>query len=304
MRFMLLSPTMLAQATPGSVDWLKQFTDNITTLTLQNGDALSQFGMLLLSFIATMMLIGIAVRMTSWSVHLGGHHRAVTLDELRNFLFRLLFCCVVEHYWVTNLPGASFGFNRMFAYVAQVIAQVLDQNSLNTLTQLINTAGQNTPMPTVLAPAEVFCYWVVEGFLGVAAGILFLLNCSAFIFYGVTALFGPLLIPLYMTETFRGKFIHFIEVLASFAMIRAVAAAFIFVWAGFLSTFINQTFAGNYSIANWIANFIPFLTVFIAFILNMVLVPTLTQIIFGGGSASAGKIGETVERAGTFGMFR
>ncbi len=294
MHLMPISPAMIALATPGSIDWLKQFTDNITTLTLQNGDALSQFGMILLTFITTMILIGIAVRMTSWSVHIGGHHRTVSLDELRTFLFRFLFCLVVEHYWVANLPGASFGFNRMFAYMAGVIAQLLDQNSLNSLTQLLNTAGQNTPMPTILAPAETICYWVIEGFLGVASGVLFLLNCSAFIFYAVTALFGPLLIPLYMTETFRGKFIHFLEVLASFAMIRAVAAAFIFVWAGFLSTFINQTFAGDYSIANWIANFIPFLTVFVAFILNMLLVPTLTQAIFGGGSSQVEKAGKTM----------
>ena len=80
-------------------------------------------------------------------------------------------------------------------------------------------------------------------------------------------------------------------------MIRAVAAAFIFVWSQFLIGFINQTFQGNYSIANWLANLIPFLTIFIAFILNMVLVPTITQIIFGGGSGSAGRIGELAERA-------
>ena len=213
--------------------------------------------MILLTFIATMTLIGAAVRMSSWSAHFGGH-RSVSMDELKVFLFRFLFCLVIEYYWVTNLPGASFGFNRMFSYMAGAIAQILDQNSLNQLTRLLNTAGQNTPMPSVFAPMEIVCYCFVEGFLGIASGVLFLLNCSSFIFYAVTALFGPLLIPLYLTETFRGKFLHFVEVLASFAMIRAVAAAFIFVWSQFLIGFINQTFQGNYSIANWLANLIPF----------------------------------------------
>lgn len=280
----------------GSVDWLNEFTINLTNLTLANGGALSQFGMILLTFISTLILIGIAVRMTSWSAHFGGY-RPVSMNELKVFLFRLLFCCVVEHYWVTNLPGASFGFNRMFSYMAGVIAQVLDQNSLDQLTQLLTTAGQGTPMPTVFAPMEIICYCFVEMFLGIASGVLFLLNCSSFIFYAVTALFGPLLIPLYMTETFRGKFLHFVEVLASFAMIRAVAAAFIFVWSGFLTGFIKQTFQGDYSIANWLANLIPFLTVFVAFILNMVLVPMIAQAIFGGSAGIAGKVGEMAERA-------
>jgi hypothetical protein len=285
---------------PGAVDWLYQFTQSLTDLTLQNGGALSNFGMILLTFIATMILIGIAVRMSSWSSHFGGY-RTVSMDELKVFLFRLLFCLVLEHYWVNNLPGANFGFNRMFSYMAGAIAQILDQNSLNQLTGLLHTAGQNTPMPSVFAPMEIACYCFVEGFLGIASGVLFLLNCSSFIFYAVAALFGPLLIPLYLTETFRGKFVHFVEVLASFAMIRAVAAAFIFVWSQVLIGFINQTFQGDYSIANWLANLIPFLTIFVAFILNMVLVPTITQIIFGGGSASAGKIAELAERLAAFG---
>jgi len=284
---------------PGNIDWLYQFTQNLTDLTTQNGDALSQFGMILLTFIATLKLIGVAVRMSPWSACFGGY-RPVSLDGLKVFLFRLLFCCVIEHYWVNNLPGASFGFNRMFSYMAGVIAQVLDQNSLNQLTQVLNTAAQNTPMPTGLPSLEMICYFFVQGFIGMASGILFLINCSSFIFYAVTALFGPIFIPLYMTETFRGKFLHFVEVLASFAMIRAVAAAFIFVWSGFLVGFINQTFQGNYSIASWLGNLVPFLTICFAFILNMVLVPSITQIIFGGGAGAAGKIGELAERIALF----
>jgi hypothetical protein len=282
--------------TPGVVDWLAQFTQDLTNLTMQNGSALSNFGMVLLAFIATMKLIGIAVRLSPWSASIGSH-RSVNFDEIKVFLFRFLFCLVVEYYWVNNLPGASFGFNRMFSYIGAQIAQILDQNELNNLTQLFSTAGANTPMPALFAPLEVIAYTFATVTLGISSGVLFLINASSFIIYAVTALFGPLLIPLYLTETFRGKFIHFVEVLASFAMIRAVAAAFIFVWAQFLTGFITTTFQGNYSIANWLANLIPYCTIILAFNLNMVLVPSITQAIFGGGAGIAGKIGEMVEKA-------
>ncbi|MBB5061582.1 type IV secretion system protein VirB6 [Granulicella aggregans] len=284
---------------PPVVDWLGQFTQSLTDLTLQNGGALSDFGMLLLTFIATMILIGIAVRMSSWSAHFGGN-RSVSLDELRTFLFRLLFCCVIEHYWVTNLPGANFGFNRMFSYIAAAISQVLDHAQLNQMTALIAEAGQKTDMPATLAPMEYICYYYVQALLGIASGIIFLINCSGLIFYAVAALFGPLMIPLYMTETFHGKFLHFVEVLLSLAMIRAVAAAFIYVWSQFLTGFMHQTFQENYTIANWLANLIPFTTIYIAFILNMFLIPSVTQMMFGGGAGIAGKIGETVEKIGAF----
>ena len=108
------------------------------------------------------------------------------------------------------------------------------------------------------------------------------------------------MIPLYMTETFRGKFLHFVEVLLSLAMIRAVAAAFIYVWSQFLMGFMTQTFHGDYSIAMWLANLIPFTTIYIAFILNMVLIPSVTQMIFGGGAGLAGKLGELAERAAIY----
>ena len=70
-------------------------------------------------------------------------------------------------------------------------------------------------------------------------------------------------------------------------MIRAVAAAFIFVWAGFMNAFIQQTFNGNYSMEMWLANLIPCVMVFIAFIINMLFIPSMTQAIFGGAAGLA-----------------
>jgi type IV secretion system protein VirB6 len=70
-------------------------------------------------------------------------------------------------------------------------------------------------------------------------------------------------------------------------MIRAVAAAFIFVWAGFLNGFVQQTFNGNYSVEMWLVNLIPCAMVFIAFIINMLFIPSMTQAIFGGAAGMA-----------------
>ena len=179
------------------------------------------------------------------------------MGDLVQFLLRLAICCLLETYWVNPIPGASFGFNHLFSYIAQQIVIVLDQNSLASFNQLLTDAGAQTGTPSMFAPAEVVCYYIVRIILGIASGVLFVVNISSFIFYAVSALFGPLFIPLYMTKNFRGKFYNFIEVLLSFAMIRAVASAFIFVWGGFMNTFMSQTFHGDYSINMWIANLVP-----------------------------------------------
>jgi hypothetical protein len=207
-----------------------------------------------------------------------------TIALQRSWSARLELCQCLSY------PLAQFKPGTPFSYIAQAMVAAFDQHSLDNLLQLFKTAGDNTAMPSLMAPVQILCYFVVQALLGIASAILFVINCSAFILYGVTALFGPVFIPLLMTKTFRAKFFHFLDVLISFAMIRAVAAAFIFVWAGFMNAFIQQTFNANYSMEMWLANLIPCIMVFIAFIINMLYIPSMTQAIFGGAAGLAENI--------------
>jgi hypothetical protein len=299
----MASAILLAQALPSAssgVDWLYQFTNNLTNLTTQNGGALTQLGLAELSCISLFMLVSMVVNWSTTGMTLRFHVHAIHVGDLVHFLLRLVVCCLLENYWVNSLPGASFGINHFFSYLAQAMVAAFDQNSLDNLLQLLKTAGDNTAMPSLMAPTQILCYFVVQGLLGVASAILFLINCSAFILYGVTALFGPVFVPLLMTKTFRAKFFHFLDVLIGFAMIRAVAAAFIFVWGGFMNAFIQQTFNGNYSIEMWLANLIPCIMVFIAFIVNMLFIPSMTQAIFGGAAGLTGTAAELAGGAAAF----
>jgi TrbL/VirB6 plasmid conjugal transfer protein len=294
------SIVLLAQALPSAssgVDWLYQFTNNLTNLTTQNGGALTQLGMTELACISFFMLVSMVVNWQTSTMTFRLHHHPIQAGDLTKFLLQLIICCLLETYWVNPFPGASFGINHFFSYIAQAMVAAFDQSSLDSLLQLLKTAGDQTQMPSFTAPVQILCYFLVQILLGLASAILFLINCSAFILYGVTALFGPIFVPLLMTKTFRAKFFHFLDVLISFAMIRAVAAAFIFVWAGFLNGFIQQTFNGNYSMEMWLANLIPCTMVFIAFIINMLFIPSMTQAIFGGAAGMAGSMGGAITKA-------
>ncbi|QNI35856.1 type IV secretion system protein [Edaphobacter albus] len=282
-----MSIAVLAQAMPtasAGMNWLYQFTNNLTNLTTQNGGALTQLGVAELSAIAFFKLVSMIVNWNTSAMTLRFHTHPVRAGEMVNFLMKLIICSLLINYWVNPFPGASFGINHFFSYIAQAMVAVFDQNSLDQLLQLIKTAGDGTSMPSFTAPVQILCYILVQLMLGLASAILFVINCSAFILYGVTALFGPVFVPLLMTQTFKAKFFHFLDILISFAMIRAVAAAFIYVWAGFLNGFLQQTFNGNYSMDMWIANLIPCLMVFVAFIINMLFIPSMTQAIFGGAA--------------------
>ena len=282
-----MSIVVLAQALPSAssgMDWLYQFTNNLTNLTTQNGGALTQLGLVELSCISLFTLVSMVINWNTSGMTLRFHTHPVRAGDLTSFLLKLILCCLLENYWVNPFPGASFGINHFFSYIAQAMVAAFDQHSLDQLLQLLKTAGDGTTMPSFTAPVQILCYVLVQLMLGLASAILFVINCSAFILYGVTALFGPVFVPLLMTQTFRAKFFHFLDVLIGFAMIRAVAAAFIFVWSGFMNGFLQQTFNGNYSMDMWIANLIPCLMVFVAFIINMLFIPSMTQAIFGGAA--------------------
>jgi len=282
-----MSIAVLAQAVPSAsagMNWLYQFTNNLTSLTTQNGGALTQLGVTELSAIAFFKLVSMVVNWNTSAMTLRFHTHPVLAGEMTQFLLRLIICSLLINYWVNPFPGASFGINHFFSYIAQAMVAAFDQNSLDQLLNLLKTAGDGTSMPSFTAPVQILCYVLVQLMLGLASAILFVINCSAFILYGVTALFGPVFVPLLMTQNFKAKFFHFLDVLISFAMIRAVAAAFIYVWAGFMNGFLQQTFNGNYSMDMWIANLIPCLMVFVAFIINMLFIPQMTQAIFGGAA--------------------
>jgi type IV secretion system protein VirB6 len=280
-------------------NWLNQFTNNITALTTANGGALTNLGLFLLAFVSFMMLVSMVINFSTQSMAFSLNAQPLEAGAIIKFLIRLVVCCLLESYWNNPFPGTTLSFNHIFSAIAQGIVAALDQNSLSNLQTLLATAGKGMGQPSMISIAEQACYWLVQLILGLAQAILFVINISSFIFYAVTALFGPLFIPLYMTNSFRGKFFHFVEVLASFAMIRAVASAFIFVWNGFLTTFLQQTFHGDYSLGMWAANFIVVTMVFAAFIVNMLFIPAITSAIFGGGASAVGSaqsmVGKGVE---------
>jgi len=300
-----MSIALLAQAVPSAsagMNWLYQFTNNLTNLTTQNGGALTQLGVTELSAIAFFKLVSMVVNWNTSAMTLRFHTHPVRAGEMTNFLLKLIVCSLLINYWVNPFPGASFGINHFFSYIAQVMVAAFDQNSLDQLLQLLKTAGDGTAMPSFTAPVQILCYVLVQLLLGLASAILFVINCSAFILYGVTALFGPVFVPLLMTQNFKAKFFHFLDVLIAFAMIRAVAAAFIYVWAGFMNGFLQQTFNGNYSMDMWIANLIPCLMVFVAFIINMLFIPSMTQAIFGGAAGMAGSMGSAIGKVAATAM--
>ena len=91
------SIVLLAQALPSAssgVDWLYQFTNNLTNLTTQNGGALTQLGMTELACISFFMLVSMVVNWQTSTMTFRLHHHPIQAGDLTKFLLQLIICCL------------------------------------------------------------------------------------------------------------------------------------------------------------------------------------------------------------------
>ena len=87
----MASTVLLAQALPtasSGVDWLYQFTNNLTNLTTQNGGALTQLGLTELSCIALFTLVSMVVNWNTSTMTFRLHHHPVRAGDLTKFLMQ------------------------------------------------------------------------------------------------------------------------------------------------------------------------------------------------------------------------
>src|ERR1700691_4242685 len=80
---------LLAQALPtasSGVNWLYQFTNNLTNLTTQNGGALTQLGLTELAGISLFVLVSMVVNWNTTGMTFRIHHDHLHVGDLVNFL--------------------------------------------------------------------------------------------------------------------------------------------------------------------------------------------------------------------------
>ena len=85
----MASIVLLAQALPSTssgVDWLYQFTNNLTNLTTQNGGALTQLGMTELACISFFMLVSMVINWQTSTMTFRLHHHPIQAGDPNQIL--------------------------------------------------------------------------------------------------------------------------------------------------------------------------------------------------------------------------
>jgi hypothetical protein len=272
------SPNSLA---PG-IDWLSQITDQVNALVTNHADQLVDLGTTELAFLAIFTLVGIVVRWQISHMVIGFRPVNYTIGDLLAFFINLAACSLLLHYYNTPLPGAGISIHQVFPALAKSVANLLDQSLVDAFLDRVRESAAGTQAPSAFNLTGAIVYTTVLWNVAFMDLIMFAVNAFGFIALGMFTLFGPLLIPLFITRSFKHKFWQWVDGLLAFSMFRAVSAAVSFIYLNVLIGFFDNTVAGDYSLGHWLALIPTLILLNGGLIWSMFQVPRLTGMIFGG----------------------
>jgi len=279
--------------TPG-IDWLSQITDQVDALVTNHGDQLVDIGTTELSFLAILTLVGIVVRWQISHMVIGFRPVNYTIGDLLAFFINLAACSLLLHYYNVPIPGADLSIHQIFPAFAKSVTNILDQSLIDGFLDRVRQAAAGTQAPSAFNLTGAIVYATVLWNVALMDLIMFAVNAFGFIALGMFVLFGPLIIPLFITRNFKQKFWFWVDGLLTFSMFRAVSAAVSFIYLNVMIGFFDNAVAGDYSLGHWLA-LIPTLVLLNGgFLWSMFQVPRLTGMIFGGIAGHAQAFVDTV----------
>jgi type IV secretion system protein VirB6 len=287
----LPAPGLAAGAPPvppgvaGGIAWLQAITDQTNQLVTANAGALVDIGYVELYFIGVFTLISMVARWQLAHMVIGFRPVNFAIGDLFLFLINLSLCSVMLHYYTAPFPGTNINFHQLPDTFARAIAGTLDTSILNDFLDRVRNAVDATNRPVPWNVVNVLIYFQVMTNMALADLVMFAVNAFGFVAHGIFSLFGPLVIPLYLTRSFRNKFWGWIDGLIIFAMYRAVAAGLSFIWLNVILGFFDYTVRGDYSLGHWLALLPTLFMLMGAFAWSMFKVPALTSMLFGGAGA-------------------
>ena len=135
-------------------------------------------------------------------------------------------------------------------------------------------------------------YYAVLFILSAASGIMQGITAFGYVALGVGAVLGPLSIMLAQLPWFKHLLHNWIQYMFKYAMWRLVASAIVYIWGNTMLSYFTWVVGNDYTAGHFVSILMGFITITIAFVYSLLMVPSLVNDLYGGahsgGAASAG----------------
>ena len=295
---------------PAGEDWGAQVVDWTNQAVTAYGTLLLNDGMTVLAWSCALVLLWV---MGNWGLDKGlslvfPHHdvHPFPLPRIVKIFGKLAFLVYLLNHYMVNFPFVGFSFHNFPMAISKHIVLLL-HNSANNQTDILMQYLQ-TPSTLITAPlnplavVDGLIYLLVHFWAGFVSFGMFVLGGLGFVLSGVLVVVGPIIFVLWMFGGVPGQWAwNWLNALMAVGSYRALGEILQYIMSHMWLDFIQNTLAGDTSIANWIAHGGVCVGLTLFHLLAITMVPLFAATIFCGAAAftqaGANAIGSAVSSA-------
>lgn len=253
----------------------------IATLLSVKEPAFVSIGSQLFVAFATILLVWHGLGMMFETRPVGDH-----VYRFARLVLVLAFGDAMIVYYQNPIPGLGSSFSGLISGQASYLAQLLGAQSIQNAQQTLSTLWNSLEQPDAWSILANLLYWTMLVVIGLAQFALLFVVSFSLIASAVCALVGPLFVPFFIVPTLEWLFWGWLKAFVQYSFMIVIANAFIFVFERFLSAFL-QTLPPGLRLEEQLLYSVYVVMILATFIVGVLLVPSLTNSIFSGGSGES-----------------
>ncbi len=230
---------------------------------------------LFLSF-ATILIVWHGIKMMLTTESLGDH-----LFGFAKLLMFISFGYALIAYYQSPLPGVGVSVSNLITDQAHDLAHILDAHSVEQTYEHLDELWRHFVQPDAWAILANLLYWTLLVVVCFAKLVSFAVVAFGLIATAVCGLLGPLFVPFFIVPKLDWLFWSWLKAYVQYAFIQVVTFAFFMVFERFMYAYLTTLPLGiderDYTLYGTQA-----IVVLGAFMLSVLMIPSLTSSIFSG----------------------
>ena len=287
LRLIMLGLAVAATGMAQSIDYSQFVTSQLDDLVTTGSPLLVNTGLTIVNGFAGTVFILLMIRLAF--LQFSHSHLHINVWPILSFMFMVAGIDTMLHFYAQPIPGVGYGLSRLPAEIFLEIAAYIDVSRYTLLNATALKWFGNVQQPgNVLALMDNLIYafgWINIAFL---EAILFIVTIFGYVFYGLTALVGPVFVAALLFPMFRQYFHSWLSTLIRFGFYTVPAAAFVYIWAGAWIKFFNDVAGTDYTLPHLLKMIVPMVMLNLAMFVTALRIPNWVDNVFSGSSSAAG----------------
>lgn len=265
---------------------MQAFFDYLTQMMTNNAGMFQQMGFNLFRGFAVILIVWFGVKS---ALAAAGGGAPFPLDKFASLIMTIAFGYAMIHYYNNPIPGFGVSFTHLINDQALMLANTLNQGTIEQVFQRLNSVSLNIDQPPIrfgLNVLNLLRYALVVVLIVLVQAAIYAVVAFGYIASAIAVLLGPIFIPFFIVPQMEWMFWGWLKAFFQYSFYPVVANAYLYVFGNFLIKFFDGH-PPPYDGVHMAFLFLPFCLMLIAFVLGIFLIPSLVNSLFSGRSGES-----------------